>query len=319
MNVTGRNPAMLTCMTHRDDSATPVWSELPTERRHPDTMSLDTTTTDEAVRILLREDRRGIDAALEQSAVVARTADRVAATLTGGGRVLFAGAGTSGRLGVLEAAECPPTFGTDPDCIGAVIAGGRKAVFAAREGAEDVETDGRSAVAGLGPDDLLIAISASSVTPFVRGALSAAREAGSGTVLLTCASGNALQGLADELIALDTGPEVLTGSTRLKAGSATKAVLNAITTAAMIRLGKVFENLMVDLRQGSAKLQDRAVRIVAETTELPSRIVRELLEQADHEVKTAIVMARLDVDAQTARRRLQDADGHVRRALSDAG
>jgi N-acetylmuramic acid 6-phosphate etherase len=248
---------------------------------------------------------------------IARAADWVAETLDGGGRVLLAGAGTSGRLGVLEAAECPPTFGTEPDWIRAVMAGGRDAVFEAREGAEDVFEDGSEAVQGMAASDLVIAISASSVTPYAHGALDSARSQGARTVLLTCTSSVDPVNVADLVLALDTGPEVLTGSTRLKAASATKAVLNAITTTAMVRLGKVYGNLMVDLRPNSAKLRDRSLRIVEAAGEVSRDEAERLLNEADGEVKTAIVMALGETDADKARKRLRAADGHVRRALHD--
>ena len=298
-----------------DKTAAPEWADLPTEARHPASRDLDRLPTEEVVALLLEEDRRGLDAALSHREGIARAAEWLGETLAGGGSVLLAGAGTSGRLGVLEAAECPPTFGTDPERIRAAMAGGAEAVFATREGAEDREDEGRRAAAGLGPGDLLIALSASSVTPFPRGALLAARERGARTVLLTCAGAGGLAGLADLVLALETGPEVLTGSTRLKAGSATKAVLNAITTAAMVRLGKVFENWMVDLRPGSAKLRDRGVRIVAEAGGVERERAEQLLAEAGGEVKTALVMARLGVGAEDARRRLAAAAGSVRRAL----
>ncbi len=213
--------------------------------------------------MLLEEDRRGLEIARRYSRDIARAASWAAETLAGDGEILFAGAGTSGRLGILEAAECPPTFGTEPEQIRAVIAGGPEAVFAASEGSEDISDDGAAAAGHLGRGDLLIAISASSVTPFALGALMAARRNGARTILVTCAPAAGLSTAADLVLALDTGPEVLTGSTRLKAGSATKAVLNAITTAAMVQSGKVYGNLMVDLRPGSAKLRDRALRIIA--------------------------------------------------------
>ena len=291
------------------------WDSLPTEARHPASRRLDELSGEEIVSLLLDEDRRGLDAARRHRRSIAEAAERVAETLAAGGDVVFAGAGTSGRLGVLEAAECPPTFGTDPQRIRAVIAGGRAAVFRALEGAEDREEDGRRAAGELGPGDLLVGLSASSVTPYVRGALAAARRRSAGTILLTCASPEGLGEAADLVLALDTGPEILTGSTRLKAGSATKAVLNAVTTAAMVRLGKVFENLMVDLRPGSAKLRDRARRIVAAAAGVSRGEARRFLADAGGEVKTAIVMARLGVPAVDARRLLADAGGHVRRAL----
>jgi N-acetylmuramic acid 6-phosphate etherase len=294
------------------------WGSLATEARHPASRDLDRLSGERIVSLLLEEDRRGLEAALRKRRSVARAAAWMAEVLAAGGSVVFAGAGTSGRLGVLEAAECPPTFGTDPDQIRAVIAGGPDAVFAAREGAEDVEEDGRRAVRDIAAGDLLVGVSASAVTPFVRGALAEARRRGARTVLVTAtaAATGGREDLADLVIALETGPEVLTGSTRLKAGSATKAVLNAMTTAAMVRLGKVFENLMVDLRPGSAKLRDRAVRIVAAGARVSPQEAARLLGEAGGEVKTAIVMARAGLPAPAARRRLKAAGGHVHRALA---
>jgi N-acetylmuramic acid 6-phosphate etherase len=274
--------------------------------------------TERIVRLLLEEDRRAVTAALRQARAITRAAEAVAGTLAGGGRVVFLGAGTSGRLGVLEAAECPPTFGSDPDRIRAVMAGGEGAVFRAVEGAEDVAEDGRRHASALRPRDLLVGISASSVTPFVRGALEAARARRARTVLVTCAPGRGLARLADVVVVAATGPEVLTGSTRLKAGSATKAVLNAMTTAAMVRLGKAYDNLMVDVRPNSAKLRDRARRIVAAAAGMTEDDAARLLAQADGEVKTAIVAGRLAVPPPEARRRLQRAGGHVRAALGPA-
>src|SRR5262245_20313138 len=239
------------------------WSRLLTEGRNPQSSRLDSMSTAGIVRLMLDEDRRAISAALREQRAITRGAAEVERALRGGGRVLMLGAGTSGRLGVLEAAECPPTFGSDPDRIQAAMAGGEGAVFRAVEGAEDVAEDGARAAAWLRGGDLLVGISASSVTPYVRGALAAARARGARTVLLTCAPQRGLSRLADVLVAVRTGPEVLTGSTRLKAGSATKAVLNAMTTAAMVRLGKAYQNLMVDVRPNSAKLRDRSRRIVA--------------------------------------------------------
>lgn len=291
------------------------WSDLGTEARHPASRDLDQQSTEEVVALLLEEDRRGLEAALAHRRQVAEVAEWLAEVLSSGGSVVLTGAGTSGRLAVLEAAECPPTFGTDPDRIRAVMAGGEEAVFRAREGAEDREDEGRRAVADLGEGDLVIGLSASSVTPFTRGSLVAAREQGARTVLLTCASRGDLGDAADRVLALDTGPEVLTGSTRLKAGSVTKAVLNAITTAAMVRLGKVFENWMVDLRPTSAKLRDRSARIVSAAGEVPRERAEALLAAADGHVKTALVMARTGLDAEAARRRLATAHGSVRHAL----
>jgi len=294
------------------------WARLLTESRNPRSRRLDTLKTERVVALLLDEDRRAILAAARERRAIARAASLAADTLARGGDVVFLGAGTSGRLAVLEAAECPPTFGSDPRRIRAVMAGGNKSVFLSREGAEDRDDAGRDAGARLGSRDLLVGISASSVTPFVRGALAAARTQGASTVLVTCAPGRGLSRLAGVVIAIRTGPEVLTGSTRLKAGSATKAVLNAITTAAMVRLGKAYENLMVDLKPTSAKLVDRTRRIVAAATNRSDAEVERLLADAGGEVKTAIVMGRLGVSPDQARDRLTRAKGHVRKALGRA-
>jgi len=292
------------------------WAGLLTEGRNRRSRALDTLRTPQVVALLLDEDHRAIEAAARERARIARAAVEMARTLAAGGRIVFLGAGTSGRLGVLEAAECPPTFGTDPDVIRAVMAGGKAAVFQAVEGADDRAQGGAREGRRLTRSDLLVGISASSVTPFVRGALAAARGRGARTVLVTCAPAPGLRRLADVVIAVRTGPEVLTGSTRLKAGSATKAVLNAITTAAMVRIGKAYENLMVDLRPSSAKLLDRTRRIVSTAARVSPPEAARLLAAARGEVKTAIVMARLGLPAREARRRLAAARGHVRRALA---
>ncbi len=313
-------------MARRSDSDRPpaaaggahsVWGGLPTEARHPASADLDRMPGEQIVKLLLDEDQRGLDAARRLGSEVARAAEWIADSFAGGGTVLFAGAGTSGRLGILEAAECPPTFGTDPELVQAVIAGGDEAVFRAREGSEDDEEAGRRAAASVTGRDLFIGLSASSVTPFVRAALAAARRRGAATLLLTCAPPGGLEDAADQVLALDTGPEILTGSTRLKAGSATKAVLNAMTTAAMVRAGKVFENLMVDLRPGSAKLRDRALRILETAGGLTREEAREMLRAAGGDLKTAIVMARREVSATRARALLEAAGGRVRRAIEE--
>jgi N-acetylmuramic acid 6-phosphate etherase len=294
------------------------WARLLTESRNPRSRRLDTLSTGRVVALLLDEDRRALVAAARERAAITRAAILAARAFAAGGDVVFAGAGTSGRLGVIEAAECPPTFGVHPKRIRAVMAGGRDAVFLGQEGAEDRADHGRREGSRLRPRDLLVGISASSVTPFVRAALAAARGRRARTVLVTCAPGRGLRRLADVVVAVRSGPEVLTGSTRLKAGSATKAVLNAITTAAMVRLGKTYENLMVDMRPTSAKLRDRSRRIVMAAARTSEVEAARLLAAAAEEVKTAIVMGRLGIAAVVARRRLAAAHGHVRRALEGA-
>jgi N-acetylmuramic acid 6-phosphate etherase len=291
------------------------WARLLTESRNPRSRRLDALSTERAVALLLDEDRRALVAASRERRSIARAARMAADALESGGDVVLLGAGTSGRLAVLEAAECPPTFGTEPTRVRAVMAGGHESVFASREGAEDREDLGREEGGRLDTRDLLVGISASSVTPFVRGALEGARGRGASTVLVTCAPGRGLARLADVVVAVRSGPEVLTGSTRLKAGSATKAVLNAISTAAMVRLGKAYENLMVDLRPTSAKLVDRTKRIVAAATGLDDAESARLLAASDGEVKTAIVMSKLGVSPEEARSRLAHARGHVRKAI----
>jgi N-acetylmuramic acid 6-phosphate etherase len=294
------------------------WFGLRTESRNPRSRRLDTLPTREIVRLLLDEDRRAVAAAQSQAGAVARAAALVAKAIGGGGTVAFAGAGTSGRLGVLEAAECPPTFGTSPRILRGIMAGGPEAVFRSREGAEDRHDRGLREGRRLRRGDVLVGISASSVTPFVRGAIEGARARGAKTVLVTCAARPGLRGQAEVVIAIPTGPEVLTGSTRMKAGSATKAVLNAITTAAMVRLGKVYENLMVDMQPSNAKLRDRARRIVSAAAHVSEAEAERLLTAAGDHPKTAIVMGRLGISRTAARRRLRQARGHVRRALGKA-
>ena len=292
------------------------WGALSTEASNPLSEGLDMLSSEDVVSLILDEDSRGLANARRSVEGIARAASWVAETLAAGGGVMFAGAGTSGRLGILEAAECPPTFGTDPEQIRAVIAGGPEAVFVAVEDAEDVSEDGARAVEKLGPGDLLVALSASSATPFVLGALASARACGARTILITCTGPGEISQVADLVLALDTGPEVLTGSTRLKAGSATKAVLNAITTAAMVQLGKVYGNLMVDLRPGSAKLRDRALRMIEGAGAVSREEAERLYDAADGEVKTAIVMASCGLAAEGSRERLRSAGGHVRKALA---
>lgn len=274
--------------------------------------------TEKIVTLLLDEDRQAMVAAKKKARDVAGAARLLATSLASGGRVLFVGAGTSGRLGVLEAAECPPTFGTSPESIVGIMAGGEDAVFRAKEGSEDRADLGEKAVAAVGSKDVVVGISASALTPFVRAALLKARKRRARTVLVTCTPRNGLAALAHVVIAIRTGPEVLTGSTRLKAGSATKAVLNAMTTAAMVRLGKAYGNFMVDLKQTSKKLEDRACRIVATSAGVDVVKADRLIRAADNEVKTAIVMGLLGLSATDARRRLRLAKGHVRKAVNGA-
>jgi len=295
------------------------WSSLPTERINPRTLSIDRMSAREIVTTMSREDRRVVAAVGREARSIARGIDLLASALRRGGRVFFAGAGTSGRLGVIEAAELPPTFGTPPHLVRALIAGGDDAVFRAREGAEDDFEDGvrTMTTVGVSPRDVVVGISASGITEFVRGALTAAKKAGAARIFVTCWPKTGLKTLVTLVIAPAVGPEVIAGSTRLKAGTATKMVLNMLTTGAMVRVGKTYGNLMVDVRTGSAKLKDRATRMVTAVTGVSADRADALLRDANWDVKTAIVMARTGGTAEEARARLTRAGGLVRRALGE--
>jgi N-acetylmuramic acid 6-phosphate etherase len=292
-------------------------SDLLTERTLAASADLDLLAPLEAARLRHAQDLHAVAAVGAVLPQVAAAVELVAARLRGGGRLFYAGAGTSGRLGVLDAAECPPTFRSDPELVQGLIAGGPTAMFRAQEGAED---DPHAAAAdltarGLRAADALVGIAAGGTTPYVHGALRHARAAGAATIFLTCVQPLPDEPPADLVIRPLTGPEVLTGSTRLKAGTATKLVLNMLSTLVMVQLGKVYGNQMVDLRATNAKLRDRAERIVRALTGVDDAWARALLEEADGHVKLAILMQRRGVSADTARQMLAAADGHLRRAL----
>ena len=295
------------------------WQNLPTEAMNPRTLDIDRLSTREMVALMAREDRRVLSAVQATEPQVAAAVDRIVRALRAGGRLFFVGAGTSGRLGVLEAAEVPPTFGTPPSLVQGVIAGGSGSVFRAREGAEDDFDDGIAQLRRrrLSRHDVVVGVSASGVTAFVQGALDHARRTGAARVLVTCRPGRGLRKLADVVITPEVGPEVITGSTRLKAGTATKMVLNMLTTLTMVRMGKTYGNLMVDVRTGSAKLKDRAKRMVSMVTGLDREAAAELLERAGANVKTAIVMAKTGVAERAARARLESAEDSMRVALGE--
>jgi N-acetylmuramic acid 6-phosphate etherase len=241
----------------------------------------------------------------------------LARSLPKGGRLILVGAGTSGRLGFLEAAEMPPTFGVSPDTVQALMAGGPSAIFRAKEGAEDDAVEGARAVGRLRPrpDDVVVGISASGITPFVRGAVARAKAARAGIVGITCDRRSGLKTFADVMITLVVGPEVIAGSTRMKAGTATKIALNMLTTAAMIRMGKTYGNLMVDVRATNEKLRDRARRIITTATGLNDGDADALLAQAQWNVKAAIVMQKTGLPRAKALARLRASDDSVRKAL----
>jgi N-acetylmuramic acid 6-phosphate etherase len=291
------------------------YDRLPTERRNPLTRDLDRLPPAAIARLMNRADRAAVRAVARAVPAIAKAVELVVRALAAGGRLIFVGAGTSGRLGALEAAECPPTFDTPPSLVQAVMAGGRRAVFRSAEGAEDDAVAGaremrRRARAG----DVVVGITASGATPFVRAALREARRRRALTVLVTC-NPRAPGGAAGLVVPLRVGAEVLAGSTRLAAGTATKLALNALTTAAFARLGKVYGHRMVDLQPRSAKLRARALRLVRELGGVGERRAARLLARAGGSAKLAIAMARLGIGADEARRRVKAAKGSLRRAL----
>lgn len=293
------------------------WEALPTEAIHPKAKKLDTDSAASILATMAQEDGRVARAVHAEARSIQRAAAMMAKALAADGRTLYVGAGTSGRLGVLEAAECPPTYGTAPSRIIGIMAGGDKAVFRSQEGVEDRARAGEEALRARKPskNDLVVGISASSVTPFVRGALKLARARRAATVLITC--GPRVRGVADVVIAPAVGPEVLAGSTRMKAGTATKLVLNQMTLLAMIRLKKVFGPYMVDVKATSAKLRDRGVRMVQALAHVDRSVAESLLSSARDDVKAAVVMGRLDVSLVEAKRRLEAAAADLRRVLKD--
>ena len=288
---------------------------LITEKINPRTADLDRCSSTEIVELILNEDRTIADAIEKERSNIAAAVDLMVRKLGKGGRIFFAGAGTSGRLGVMEAAECPPTFGTDPGLIQAIIAGGKGAVWQSVEGAEDSGEDAVLALseAGLSSEDVLIGIAASATTPYVQSALKFAQEVGSGRILVTC--NPVPEASADVVISLLVGPEALVGSTRMKAGTVTKMVLNMLTTASMVQLGKTYGNLMVDVQPRSSKLRDRAQRIVMHIGKVDERTALELLDKSEWDVKSAVVMAVKCISFDEARELLAESKGFLRKAL----
>lgn len=285
-----------------------------TEQRNPRSRAIDQLSPAEIVALINAEDRGVAVAVAEQADQVSRATELARDAFCRGGRLIYVGAGTSGRLGVLDAAEMPPTYGTDPAMVVGVIAGGYGALVRSREGAEDDPRDGAREMDRLSvaPRDFVLGIATSGTTPFVHGALGRARERGARTGFLLCTSPSGeLCAAHDVVIAPLVGPEVITGSTRMKAGTATKLVLNTITTGAMVLMGKVYGNLMVDLQVTCRKLQDRGERILMTTLGLEREPARKLLEEAGGHVKTALVMARRGVAVDEARALLEESGGRV--------
>ncbi|MDF2465255.1 MAG: N-acetylmuramic acid 6-phosphate etherase [Ramlibacter sp.] len=293
-----------------------------TEQRNPRSMGIDQFSTIAIVDLINAEDRMVAAAVGEEREQIARAIDLVVDCLRQGGRLIYVGAGTSGRLGVLDAAEMPPTYSTDPNLVQGIIAGGFDALVRSQEGAEDHPENGAAAIdeKGVGANDFVLGIATSGTTPYVHGALARARARGARTGFLLCTyPSEALLLSHDVVIAPLVGPEVITGSTRMKAGTATKMVLNTISTAAMIKTGKVYGNLMVDLQVTCQKLQDRGERILMDTLGVTREEASRLLEQSGGHVKTAIVMSKLSVNADEARRRLGSVGGSIAGVVGKPG
>ena len=287
--------------------------KIATEQRNPDTMNIDALSTLDMVKLINREDHKVAQAVGQVTDKIAQAVDVIADRLSRGGRLIYCGAGTSGRLGVLDAVECPPTYSTEPEMVQGLIAGGYPAIFKAVEGAQDSKELGVQDLKNIAfsAGDVLVGIAASGRTPYVLGAMEYAKELGAVTVSVTCCPGSALDTFADIGIAPAPGPEVVTGSTRMKSGTAQKMVLNMLSTGAMIKLGKVYGNLMVDVKPSNEKLIRRCVTIVCAATECDEATAVAALEACDYRPKTAIVMILCGLDAAQAQGKLQKADGRI--------
>lgn len=290
---------------------------MTTEKRNPRTMQLDTMSELEIVTTMNEEDARVPLAIAKKLPQIAQAAHWAAEAFEQGGRLFYMGAGTSGRLGVLDAAECPPTFGVAPGMVVGLIAGGEQAFLKAVEGAEDDRALGQSDLEahGLNAKDVVIGIAASGRTPYVLGGLAYAKSVGCRTAAIACNTGSEIGRAADLAIEVEVGPEVLTGSTRLKSGTAQKLILNMISTASMVRTGKVYQNLMVDVMQNNEKLHTRAENIVMDATGVTRGEARSAIDAAGGSVKVVITMLLADCSAGEARTRLEKAGGHVRAAI----
>lgn len=295
-----------------------IWN-LQTEQSHPKYERLDVSSTAEILQMMNQADQTVPIAVQKVLPAVERAVDLIVDSFRSGGRLFYIGAGTSGRLGVLDAAECPPTFSTLPSQIQGLIAGGNRAMFEAIEEAEDKSISAKDDLAAvhLSDRDVVVGISASGRTPYVIGGISYARAVGSSTVSISCNVGAMVSELVDVPIEIDTGPEVLAGSTRLKAGTGEKLVLNMLSTASMVRMGKVYHNLMVDLKVTNEKLLERARRIVMTVAQVDYEVADRTLQSANGHVKTAVLMARKEVDKATAEQMLASANGFLRIALGE--
>lgn len=295
-------------------------SALSTEQRNKNSMNIDNESIEGILKIINNEDKTIPSAVEKELPFIENAVEHIVHGLKNGGRLLYFGAGTSGRLGVVDASECPPTFGTPFGLIEGYIAGGKEAMFRAQEGAEDFEENGASDVikAGVTDKDVVCGIAASRRTPYVIGAIKKAHELGAKTLYVTCTPRSTFNiENVDIAICVDVGPEVIMGSTRMKSGTAQKLVLNMLTTASMIRMGKVYENMMIDLQMTNKKLEERSKKIIMTITGVDYENAEDYLKKSKGHVKTALVMIIANVDYEEAQLRLQKADGFVRKAISD--
>lgn len=294
-------------------------SALLTEQRNPDTMSIDMANSLEIVKSINDEDKKVAVYIEKRLHVIADAVEAIASKIKKGGRLLYFGAGTSGRLGVLDASECPPTFGTDPNTVQGFIAGGKEAMYVAQEGAEDSITEGRNEADRLSitDKDVIVGLAASGRTPYVHGIVQEAKDRGAITIFITTVSADQVDIFddVDYMIDVPVGPEVVMGSTRMKSGTAQKMILNMLSTGAMIRLGKVYENVMVDLQLTNKKLEERAKRIVMMLTDCTYEVAEKVLKEADGHVKTAMVMILTNCSKEESRLKLKNNDGFVRAAI----
>ncbi|MEM8503159.1 MAG: N-acetylmuramic acid 6-phosphate etherase [Cyanobacteria bacterium P01_D01_bin.1] len=291
---------------------------LLTEQNNPNSQNLDQLSTLEMVDVFNREDQRTVDAIAHARTHLAQAINLAAASMKEGGRLFYVGAGTSGRLGVLDAAECPPTFCTPPELVQGIIAGGAAALLRSSEALEDEEESGAKAIFDhrITKRDVVVGITAGGTTPYVQGALKAAKQCGASTIFIACVPAEQVPVEADVDIRLIVGPEVLAGSTRLKAGTVTKLALNILSTGIMVKLGKVYGNRMVDVAVTNSKLRDRAIRILCDLTELDREEANRLLDESELQVKVALVMQLAGLEKNAAVEALLEADGNLRVALA---
>lgn len=306
-------------MADKDQHLFTQLKNLDTEQRNTSTREIDLADSLEIARLINAEDKKVADEVEKKLPEVAKAIDLVKEAFDNDGRLIYVGAGTSGRLGILDASECPPTFGSDPSQVVGLIAGGKEAVFEAQEGAEDHEENGREALqnAGLKSSDIVCGLAASGRTPYVHGALKEARETGSKTIFVTTVPGDQITINVDVLIDIPVGPEVIMGSTRMKSATAQKMVLNMITTGANIRRGKVYENVMVDLQLSNKKLHERSKRILMMFTDVDYKEAEQYLNNADGHVKTALLMALGGLNREEAEQKLDQHEGFIRKALQE--